>query len=206
MTVLLIILGIVLFLFLLLLFPVHVSVTFETELGLKVRYLLFRYTVLPQPPQKAKKKAAKEAKENAEKHETKSKIREIIDQKGLSGFVSLLKEFASVAAGTAKKLFSRVTMDLLFADVVVSDEDAAQTALLYGGVCAAVCGSAAALLSIMKYKRYHINVVPDFQAKQSAVKFELRAHVIPVFLVAPLLSALFRSLKIMKSAAQVSKN
>lgn len=206
MTVLLIILGILLFLFLLLLFPVHVSVTFETELGLKVRYLFFRYTVFPQPPEKLAKKAAKEIKENAEENETKSKIREIIKQKGLSGFVGLLKEFASVAAGTAKKLFSRVTMDLLFVDVVVSDEDAAQTALLYGGVCAAVCGSAAALLSVMKYKRYHINVVPDFQAKQSAVKFELRAHVIPVFLVVPLLSALFRSLKIMKSAAQVSKN
>lgn len=206
MTVLLIVFGILLFLFVLLLFPVHVFLWFETELHVRVRYLFFRYTALPRPAEKEPEPAAEKNKEKTEKNETKSKIREIIEQKGLSGFVGILKELASVAAGTAKKLFSHMVIDLLYADVTVSDEDAAQTALLYGGVCAAVCGSAGALLSCMKCRCYHINVAPDFQAKQPVVKFELRAHLLPLFLVSPAVSALFRSLKIMKSAVQTSKN
>lgn len=204
MTALIVILCIFLFVFLLLLFPIQVSATFETELGLKVRYLLIRYTVLPEQPGKKAKQEKKEIKENEEEHETKSKIREIIEQKGLSGFLNILREFASIAAGTAKKLFSHMVIDRLYADVVVSDEDAAQTALLYGGACAALCGAAGILLNTMKYRQYHISVVPDFQAKQSAVNFDFRVHILPVFLVGPLLSALFRSLKIMKSAARVS--
>lgn len=206
MTALLVILCIFLFLFLLLLCPIHLFARFENELCVKVRWLFIHYSVFPRPPEEGKPADAEGKKEITEKNETKSKIRGIIEQKGLSGFLNILQEFASIAAGTAKKLFARMVIDLISADITVSDEDAAQTAILYGGVCAAVCASVGVLLNSMKYKRYQINVVPDFQAKESKIQFDFKSHILPVLLVAPLLSALFRSLKILKSAAQVSKN
>ncbi len=206
MTALWIVLGILLFLFILLLCPVHLYATFENEFRTKVRYLFITYKVYPQP-EETKPEQAQEVKEKKEKqaeNDAKSRIRGIIEQKGLSGFLEILKEFASIATGAAKKLFVHFIIDYISTDVSVADEDAAQTAILFGGICAAVYTPMGMLVNNLKCKEYHINIVPNFQAKECKIRFHFRAHISLLFLISSSLAAFLQSIKVFKSIRQTT--
>ncbi len=206
MTALWIVLGILLFLFILLLCPVHLYATFENEFSAKVRYLFITYKVYPQP-EETKPEQAQEVKEKKEKqaeNDAKSRIRGIIEQKGLSGFLEILKEFASIATGAAKKLFVHFIIDYISTDVSVADEDAAQTAILFGGICAAVYTPMGMLVNNLKCKEYHINIVPNFQAKECKIRFHFRAHISLLFLISSSLAAFLQSIKVFKSIRQTT--
>lgn len=208
MTALIVLLCIILFFLILLLCPVTVHAKFETELTVKIKYLFFQYKILPQAPEieKPKEKAEEKTEKKEKTDSTKSKIQDIIRQKGLSGFLNLIKEFASIATGTLKRLFSHMVINHISADIAVADEDAAQAAILYGYVCSVVYTSFGLLVNNMKCRKYHINIVPDFQSKESRIRFEFKAHIQLLFLVSSGLSAMTRSLKILKAFKTTSKN
>ena len=205
MTALFIILCIVLFFLILFLCPVTVYAHFENELTAKVRYLFINYKIFPQPQKAEVQVSEEDKKEKAKADDTKSKIKGIIEQKGLSGFLSIIKDFASIATGTAKKLFFHMIIDNISTDIAVADEDAAQTAILYGYVCAVVYPSMGLLVNGMKCRKYHINIVPDFQSKESRIRFEVKSHIKLLFIVSSGLSALIQSLKVLKAAKFTSK-
>ncbi len=208
MTAVIVICGVLLFFLILLLCPVHIYADFENELGARIRYLFFTYKIAPTPQKVEPKeeKRPKEKKEQAAGNDAKSRIRGILEQKGLSGFLSILREFASMATGTAKKVFSHMVIDSISVDVAVGDEDAAQTAILFGGICAAVYTPMGMLVNNLKCKQYHINIVPNFQAKTCKIRFHFKAHILLLFLVASSLSALFQSMKIFKAIKQTPEN
>jgi len=205
MTALIITFSIVLFIFILLLCPVTAYARFENELTAKIRYLFISYKILPQPEETKGKGTEEEKKEKPKTNETKSKIKDIIEQKGLSGFLSLIKDFASIVTGTAKKTFSHMVISNISTDISVADEDAAQAAILYGCVCTVVYPSIGLLVNNMKCRKYHINIVPNFQSKESKIRFEAKAHIQLLFLVSSALSALIQSLKVLKAAKISSK-
>jgi hypothetical protein len=202
MTALIIILSIILFFLILLLCPVTVYAYFEDELTAKVRYLFITYKIHQKPEEEKRKLAdgTEEIEKKVKTNETKSRIKDIIEQKGLSGFLNIIKDFASIATETAKKLFSHMIINNISTDIAVADEDAAQTAILYGYVCTLVYTSIGLLVNNMKCRNYHINIVPDFQSKESRIRFEAKAHIQLLFLVSSGLSALLRSLKVLKAA------
>ena len=204
MTALMVVLGIMLFFFILLLCPVHVSMHFEDELSAKVRYLFISYKIFPRPKKAEAEKEEKVQEKKETDNDAKSRIRGIIKQKGLSGFLNIIKEFASIATGTAKKLFSHMVIDYISTDISVADEDAAQTAILFGGVCAVVYTPIGVLVNNVKCKQYHINIVPNFQAKACKIRFDFKAHILLLFLVSFSLSVLLQSLKVIKTIKQTS--
>jgi Protein of unknown function (DUF2953). len=207
MTALWVILGICLFVLFLLLCPVTVAVDFENEFAAKVGFLFVKVQVFPRPEkEQPEKKEKTEKKEKKEKVSAKSKIRGILEQKGLSGFLNMIREFASIATDAAKKWISHLVIDRIYLDVTVADEDAAQAAILYGEVCAGVYTPMGILLTSLKCKEYHINVVPDFQKKKCEIRFSLKIHILLLFLLAPALKALVQSLKIIKTIRQTSEN
>lgn len=57
------------------------------------------------------------------------------------------------------------------------------------------------MFQYVKYRNYHIAIVPDFQLQKSLVTFELKAHIKLFFLLNALLSAFFKSMKLVKEAA-----
>ncbi|HEX2985565.1 MAG TPA: DUF2953 domain-containing protein [Caproiciproducens sp.] len=199
MTALWVIFWVLLFLLILLLCPLSVSVVFKSELVVKIRYLFFHYQLYPRPeePIKEQKKAA-EKKEKNDNEAAKSKIRGILEQKGLSGFLDIIREFASIATGAAKKWFSHMVIDNIYMDITVADEDAAQAAILYGAVCSAVYAPLGIILNNFKCKGYHINVVPDFKTHECKIYFNFKAHMILLFLVSATLTALVQSLKLLQ--------
>ena len=108
-------------------------IRFREDFSLRVGYLFFHYTVFPRPPKKA---------EEQKPPGFMAKLRGLLERKGLSGFVSVLKEAGSAASGTAKKFFGHLAVDRFFLAVSVGGGDAAVTAVEYGVVCSAV-GTAA---------------------------------------------------------------
>jgi Protein of unknown function (DUF2953). len=206
-TALIIIASVLLFFLILLLCPVTVYAHYENEAEVKIRYLFFRYTVVPQPAEEKEEKQEPEKKEeNIEKtDETESVIRDIIKQRGLSGFLHIVKRLASIATGTAKKMLSHMVIDRISTDIAVADGDAAQTAILYGNVCSVVYTSFGVLVNNMKCKDYHINIVPDFQSEESRIRFDGKVHILLLFLVSYGLSALIKFLKVLKETGILSK-
>jgi Protein of unknown function (DUF2953). len=197
MTALLIVLGIVLFLFVLLLFPVSVSACFEQEFSAKIKYLFFSYQI-PSESQESGEPEKTGKEETGEKSDAYSKFRDIIKRKGLSGFLDIISEFASIATGAAKKLFSHVVIQRIFVDIAVADEDAAQAAISYGCTCSVVYPAMAVLVTRVKCKDYHIHIAPDFNEKECRIFFTCEIKTKLLFILSSMLPALLKSLMLLK--------
>jgi hypothetical protein len=194
-TALIIIASIFLFLLILLLCPVTIYARYENKIAVKIWYLFFHYTI----EKKEEKQAQKKKEENiAKSDETESVIRDIIKQRGLSGFLNIVKRLASIVTGTAKKLLPHVVIDRISTDIAVADGDAARTAILYGNVCSVVYTSFGVLVNNMKCKDYHINIVPDFQSHESRIRFDGKAHCPLLFLVSYGLTALVHFMQVLQ--------
>lgn len=182
--------------------PVVVEAGFQDALSARISFLFFHYTVAPKPPEeekteKQKQKEEEKAKQHAEKHQ----LRELFQKKGLSGFLEIFSEAAKLAGTTAQRIFRHLVFRRFWLRIAVGGEDAAETALDYGRVCGVVGTAAGMMFQYVKYRNYHIAIVPDFQLQKSLVTFELKAHIKLFFLLNALLSAFFKSMKLVKEAA-----
>lgn len=175
------------------------SVRFDESFFLRVGYLFFHYTVFPRPPEKEKK--GEETEQAAEKEAPVglwAKLRGLLERCGLSGFLSVLQETASAASGTAKKLFAHFHVDRFLLTISVGGSDAAQTAVEYGAVCAAVGTAAGAILSQVKCKKWSITIDPDFSGRDGSVRFEMKAGIRLIFLLIAAVYGLVRFVRISK--------
>lgn len=207
MTALWVILGICLCILVLLFCSVSVFVAFENEFQVTVRYLFLKFQLYPKIENT--KKQQKKPSEKPEKDEnipSKSKIRGILEQKGLSGLINLLREAASAAAEAAGKWIRHLVIDQLYVEVTVADQDAAQAAVLYGEVCAGIYTPLGFLLNQVTCRQYHINVVPDFQKKKCEARCRIDFHISLLHLLAPALKALIRFLKIIIHERKTTEN
>jgi hypothetical protein len=178
--------------------PVRIRAGFEDGFSAQVRFLFFRYRIYPRPEQK-KEKPAKE-----EEERKKPKIPDIIREKGLSGFLGILKELARIASGTARRVLARFCIDSFELDAAVCGSDAAHAAVNFGAVCSAVYSAAGVLAGCMKFRDRSINIVPDYNGSESRVRFRLRAHVRLFFLVSALLWGLAHSGGLLKALKEKS--
>lgn len=208
MAALIVIICIIIFLFLLLLFPVTVCASFEDALTAKVGYLFFVYKIFPHPegPEKKEKNDIEQKKEKQKKNDIKSKIKGIIEQKGLMGFLNIIKEFVAIGTGTAKTIFSHIVINNISVNITVADEDAAQTAIYYGYTSSVVYPAMALLVNNMKCKKYDMNIAPDFNVKKSRVQFEIKAYIQLLFILSTAIPAFIKSIKVIKTAKTPPKN
>ena len=206
MTALWISLGILLGLLFLMICPVAVTADFREKLEIKVRYLCFTYQVAPQKkkPKKAKQKQPESKNKEPQEHK-KSKFQEILEQKGVSGLLELLRQVGEVAVGVARKLFSHLVVTRLHLEIVVADEDAAQAALHYGYVCGVVCTALSVFLQNSVCKRYHVQITPDFDRKESRAVLEFQARIRLLFLITSSLSAFWHFIQIQKDSGQAAQ-
>lgn len=208
MTALWIILGVFSVLLLLLLCPISITAEYQNELSLRVHYLFFTYRAPSSRPEEEKQAAQKEEKQ-PEEHK-KTKLQEILEQKGLPGFLHMLKEMAGIAASAAKKVASHLVFTRFRLELVVADEDAAQAAVQYGYVCGGVSAAMSVFLHNCKCKRYHVHIIPDFDQKESSVVFSCKVKIKPLFLGISALHALVRLVRMRmqdaKEKAAVQQN
>lgn len=196
-----IVLGIVLAVIALLLFSsVRVEVVFTDQLLLTVRYLFIKHRVFPPQEQKKKRQKPLPPEKKEEEPEDKAgKLKELLKGKGLSGLLSLLGAFAKLAASSAQKLFSHLVIGRLFLSVQVAGEDAAETAVTYGRVCALAYPAVNTLVQVARCKSYEVHIFPDFNEKKTEICLQGRARIRLIFLVWIGLSALIKGVKILKT-------
>ena len=182
--------------------PVIVDIQFKDSFVVKIKILGIPITVFPQKEkpqseeQKVKKKKKKKPEEEKEKTCKFSKIKGILESKGLSGLLDFFKELAGVAAGTGKKLFSHLVIYQLLVDIAISNEDAAKTAIQYGQACAVVYPAMSMITTVAKCKQSHVCVIADFDDKKTKADFRLKAGMRPIFVLTAGISGLIRLIKV----------
>lgn len=183
MIILFIILGILLFLFLLTLIPVGVEARYRNRLYCVLKIGFVRIRLLPQKPKKKKKSAKKPSrsektkKKKPEKNESFS-FKELFKENGVSGLLNILKKILSLITGALKDVFRHIIIKELSIYIVAAGDDAADTAMNYGYVCSAVYPAVSAITQICKCKTFSVLADPDFTdgAKSRAV-CRLDAHI-----------------------------
>ncbi|MBS5481396.1 MAG: DUF2953 domain-containing protein [Clostridiales bacterium] len=192
-----IVLGILAFVLLLLLLPVHVSLRFREELEVRVRYAFVSLRVYPRPekPAKKEKKKAARAHRRAKKKETEEKLpqlEKLFKEDGVSAVAAYLQMMAKLAADALRRALRVIVVDRLQVRLIVVGEDAADTAVRYGKICAAVYPAQAVLETVMKVRRRQIDVEPGFLQEKSSTAVDLRAHVQPLRVLAAAVGLLVR--------------
>lgn len=192
-----IVLGILAFVLLLLLLPVHVSLRFREELEVRVRYAFVSLRVYPRPekPEKKEKKKAARAHRGAKKKETEEKLpqlEKLFKEDGVSAVAAYLQMMAKLAADALRRALRVIVVDRLQVRLIVVGEDAADTAVRYGKICAAVYPAQAVLETVMKVRRRQIDVEPGFLQEKSSTAVDLRAHVQPLRVLAAAVGLLVR--------------
>ncbi len=186
MFVLYIILGILLFLFLLTLLNIRVIAVYNEELTLWVRVAFVKLRLVPPKPKKKKKKkpqkkpSKKPSKQKPEKKKAKKSFdfKALVKENGVSGIINIVKRIAKLAVGTLKDFFSAVTVTKLSVYLKIAGSDAADSAIKYGRVCAVLFPSLNAVMNVVRVKKYEVNVNPDFSDEpKNSAKAELRAKI-----------------------------
>lgn len=197
MIALYIVLAVLLFIFLLLLVKIQVFFEYTDKLKLTVKYLFIKKTIVtPEEKEKAKKtekKPKKEPQQQEKKKEKKKKqsyLSKLKDKKGISGIVSIFTSLARIASGLLKNVFKHIVIKRFDVDIVIVGDDASDTALKYGKLCAVIYPSLDIILSVTDTKDYKISVMPDFDDNaKCSVKVSSYAYARPIFLVHHLLIA-----------------
>lgn len=200
MTALWIILGIIAFIFVLLICPLSVSVVYDGELELKIRYLFLCFKILPKKEKKPKKpepqKTEKtEKSDNKPQDKNKNSIKDFVKKKGIDGLIELLKKFVDIVLKAAKTVTSHLVISKLDINVLVVGDDAADTAMKFGYLCSAVYPLVSIVESHIKKCKHNENIVAGFNDSETKIYLVLKARIKPLFLAGAALRALFSGIK-----------
>lgn len=182
MTALIVIAAIILFFAFLLFMPIVFYADFKGKLFLSVRYLFVKIRLLPETPKKPKKKkSAKKAEKKAEakkENETSKKLREVLRKTGVGGFIEIIAELAKIAGRGAMGVVRHIVISRLDIEIRNGGEDAAQTAINYGYISAALYPAVSVILNnVKKYKSACVQIFPDYDSRDTTVKCSVRLKI-----------------------------
>lgn len=200
MPALYIILGILLFLFLLTLFNIYVYFVYDNELFLSVKVAFIKIKIMPpdekkkkseKKPEKKKKKKKKKKKEKPDKKSKKEKpdkLSAYFKQKGVSGIVNIVKRISKLAVGVLKDFFKKITIERLKIEITIAGETAEDTAVRYGEVCSVFFPALRLITEIVTVKSYDVKVNPGFN---NNAKSDAKADVVAKIRILSLLKIAF---------------
>ncbi len=196
-----IILGVVIgLLLILLLLPVTLDLKFDSELILKIKYM--GITLFDTQKRVTVKKSKKQKAKSTPQEDTSAKkdgfIKKTYKQKGLLGTISY---FSDLLAIVIKKLWwavKRLKFRRFKLDIIIATADAANTAMQYGKICAAVYPITALLQSANDFKAKNINISADFDKTQSQFKTSILVKAQLIYLLITAIGILVQFLKLQR--------
>ncbi|MBO4733470.1 MAG: DUF2953 domain-containing protein [Clostridia bacterium] len=200
MTALYIIGGILLFLFVLLLIPVSAEISYIDDFNLRVKYGVIKVFDNAKPKKEKKAKPKKPKGDRAEKGKKESFISRIFKEKGKIGGIKFC--FAILKAVFSKLIWvlKKISFKKLFLDITVSSDDAANTAVTYGAVCAAVYPVIALIKENTKIGVSEVNVSTDFEKISPVVKAAVAVKTRLLYAVIAAVALLAEYLRISKES------
>ena len=145
----------------------------EEEFILSFKLLFFVFTVSPENKKKKKKKAKKKEKEKNERPAKKEKdnfFRSHTSDFGVFDYIELI-------GIVIEKFVAKIYFDKLEAEIRVAGDDAAQTALNFGRLNAAIYPIAGLINGHKRIKKLHIGITPDFTKTKSVYNAEAIAYI-----------------------------
>ena len=145
----------------------------EEEFILSFKLLFFVFTVSPENKKKKKKKTKKKEKEKNERPAKKEKdnfFRSHTSDFGVFDYIELI-------GIVIEKFVTKIYFDKLEAEIRVAGDDAAQTALNFGRLNAAIYPIAGLINGHKRVKKLHIGITPDFTTTKSVYNAEAIAYI-----------------------------
>ena len=145
----------------------------EEEFILSFKLLFFVFTVSPENKKKKRKKAKKKEKEKKERPAKKEKdnfFRSHTSDFGVFDYIELI-------GIVIEKFVAKIYFDKLEAEIRVAGDDAAQTALNFGRLNAAIYPIAGLINGHKRVKKLHIGITPDFTTTKSVYNAEAIAYI-----------------------------
>lgn len=172
---------------LLLVVPVYGRLTYREELRLRLWVLGIPVTVFPEKLKRVKKakksapgrkkvKKVEKAKKPSALRQLKTELAEAFRRDGVAASLRYLTRLAQLAGTALRDVLRAVTVARLELHLRIAAEEAADTAVEYGRVCAIVFPGLATLERWLPVRR-RVTVEPDFLREQSAAQLEVRFHV-----------------------------
>ncbi len=150
----------------------------DNQFRLQLRFLFIRYTIFPKKEKKKTSKTSEPPEKNAS-HSPKPSAAHSKSVQKQSSRVSRQKkqkkelkklsfsDYIGILNIIFRDIFHYISCDMLHLEIVVASEDAAQTALNYGRIHAALEPLLGALSARNFLNRAIINITPDFCSEQS---------------------------------------
>ena len=145
----------------------------DEEFILSFKLLFFVFTVSPENKKKKKKKTKKKEKEKKEQPAKKEKdnfFRSHTSDFGVFDYIELI-------GIVIEKFVAKIYFDKLEAEIRVAGDDAAQTALNFGRLNAAIYPIAGLINGHKRIKNLHIGITPDFTTTKSVYNAEAIAYI-----------------------------
>ncbi len=197
MTALYIFLGIIAFFVILLSVKFAVTVHYEGDVALSIKWLFIKINILPKHEKKPKSKKTKKEKPKKEKEEEKpqkedEKIKEpkkkkgdnmfvrFYKNRGVDGVVQLLKDAVAALGGMFGRIGRAFTFEELYISLSVGGADSADTAIKYGEVCAGAFPAMGLFVNKAKVKKYSIDIVPDFIYNKTEARLHTQISFRPI--------------------------
>ena len=125
--------------------------------------------IKPEDKGAGKEKPAEKQEDSPGGNETKKNTEKKKAKKGAGLDIELIKRYIESASPPIKRLFKKIKLRDIYLDYVVGSDDAAKTALKYGGVCAAVYSLSKFLSTYFDTKIGEINIEADFSAEKDDI-------------------------------------
>lgn len=158
--------GIILFIILLLALPVHAVVEWNEKLTVKVRYLFFKFTLIPGKEKKEKKKTEKKEKnEKPKENKPKKPKKKRTPEEAVDGFIAAVHRYGP----GAKMILRNIRLHKLEGFWKIAAEDAAACAIRYGRICALLNAAFGLIRNLVKIEKTKLRVYPDFLAEKEEI-------------------------------------
>ena len=177
--------------------PFSIELIYQDEVKLKVGYIFPLFKVLPQKQKKEKP----EKKKPEKKPKKKNPVLEFTKKQGLDGIIELLKEITGIILKLADTIRRHLVMKTRL-DLLVVGSDPADTAMKFGYACSAIYPLLSLIDRHTKLKRHEEYIDAGFEAEKTQVRFILKAHIIPVFVIIGAVGALIGGIRILRKIKQ----
>lgn len=200
MKIVLIILGIIICVFLLLIFlPLTVDLSYDENFILKIKFSGITFFDNEKRVNiKSKRKSKKKSKEKAEGSSDPKEnfLKKTYKQKGLLGSISYFSEIFVLAFKRLWWVIKHFKFRKFRLNLTIATSDAANTAINYGKICGAVYPAIAFLESNANFKSKEINISTDFDKTNAELKVQVSVTTRILFWIIAAISALLGFLKL----------
>lgn len=191
MTALYILFGLIAVILLVLSIPVHALVRYGDEMELDLRYLFWKFHILPtpekpeEPEEEKQEEPEKKPKKTGEKkpNPVVEKFKKYLKAEGFGGFMNLIGTFLKLTGTTAVRIIKKFRIHDFDLYLMVGGGDAAEAAILYGKVCAAVYPASEVLFRLVKCKKRRLSIDLSYSVPAPYVKLEADVSIRPIFVV-----------------------